>query len=320
MRYLLLVLPITAACAADDSACERAQAHVAACFPDHANVATCDPATADQIAEMPCDELAEWGGKADNPFCFWTPWLCTGDSGSSGKTIEVAVEECGPGGLCPYVTSASCGLVTLHDSHDKQVAKGFTNGNGRLTFEGLAQGTYTVKVHKRDGSLARMMLSDYTDETGTAKVGVTLDGGDAPWARFNLETGSEEQITQCAGMRGNITVKDRHGQALDREAAEWNWLVELETEGAVVDRQRPIYFEPDENIVDFKLVPRGTHTLRFVRMDIPSYEQKPNPDYARLRRLYSTDEAPIEVNINVTASQFGQTTSVSRSIVDPLAP
>jgi hypothetical protein len=164
-----------------------------------------------------------------------------------------------------------------------------------------------------------MMVSDYTDETSTARQTIELATGDAPWARFNLVTGSAELITQCADARGNITFTDAGGQELDRQEMEWSWLVELETAGAVVDRARPIFFHPDENIVSFRLLSKGSHTLRFVRMDIPSYEQKPNPDYARLRRLYSTDEPPKEYTLSVTSSQIGREINISRKVVDPLA-
>jgi len=269
---------------------------------------------------MSCEELAGWDGKADNPWCFWTPWLCTGDSGTTGKKIEVSVDECGPGGLCPYVHSASCGLVTLHDDHDKQIAKGFTSGGGRITFEGIAAGKYTVKVHKRDGSLARMMVSDYTEETASAKQQIELASGDAPWARFNLENGSQDELTQCANARGNITFTDAAGHALDREEMEWSWLVELETAGAIVDTTRPLHFDSDDtNIVSFRLLQKGSHTLRFIRMDIPSYARELNPDYEKLKRLYTTNEAPIEYTINVTASQIGDELKLDRKVIDPLA-
>lgn len=316
LRRVVAVLIPLAACASNDSACELAAAHVAACFPDHATAPVCDPDTADAITELSCNELAAWDGKADNPWCFWTPWLCTGDSGTTGKKIEVSVEECGPGGLCPYVQSASCGLVTLHDNTGAHVAKGFTSGGGRLTFENIAAGTYTVKVFERDGSLARMMVSDYTDETSTAKQTITLGSGDAPWARFNLTNGSAEAITQCANVRGNVTFTDAAGNELDRKEMEWSWLVELETNGTIVDITRPLSYATDENIVAFGLLQKGSHTIRYIRMDIPSYERKPNPDYARLRRLYSTDET-IEQTLSVTAAKIGTEIGFAKTFVDP---
>lgn len=316
LRGVVALLIPLAACASDDSACERAAEHVAACFPDHPTAPVCDPDTAESITELSCNELAGYEGKSDNPWCFWTPWLCTGGSGTSGKKIEVSVEECGPGGLCPYVQSASCGLVTLHDNTGKQVAKGFTSGGGRLTFENIAAGTYTVKVFERDGSLARMMVSDYTDETATAKQTITLGSGDAPWARFNLTNGSAEALTQCANVRGNVTFTDAGGTPLDRDEMEWSWLVELETNGTIVDITRPLSFHPDENIVAFSLLQKGNHTIRYVRMDIPSYDRKINPDYARLRRLYSTDKV-VEQTLSVTAAKIGTEIGFSRTIVDP---
>ena len=72
-------------------------------------------------------------------------------------------------------------------------------------------------------------------------------------------------------------------------------------------------------IVAFRLLSKGTHTLRYIRMNIPSYDRKANPDYERLRRLYATNDAPSEQTITVTASHVGKEISLSRKVVDPLA-
>lgn len=54
-------------------------------------------------------------------------------------------------------------------------------------------------------------------------------------------------------------------------------------------------------------------------MAIPAYEQKPNPDYARLRRLYSADHvAAIEMTVHVTEAQRGKTVAITKTITDPL--
>ena len=281
MRRLLFIALTLSACATDDD-----------------DLPTCDPGVV-------CGDDEGGEGKADSP----------------SRRIEVAVEECGPGYLCPYVQSASCGLVTLHDKTDKLVARAFSSDGGRVTFTNLANGEYTVKVQKRDGTLAKMFVSDYTDQLATAKQKLTISGGwgEAQWARFNLPNGSAAQLTQCAEVRGNITVTDADGTKLDRHESEWNWFVELERDGRVADISRLLFIYPDSNVVNFRLVPKGTSTIRYVRMDIPTYEQKPNPDYARLRRLYSTDES-IDIDVSVSSAQFGKTIDVSRKIVDPLAP
>lgn len=322
-RFALILIPFAAACASDESSCERAADHLAACFPDQATIAQCDPDTADAIADMPCSELAGWGGKSDNPYCFWTPWLCTGDgdsggSSSSSRKIEVAVDEClGLG--CSGVQSAGCGLVTLHDKDDKQIAKALTSGGGRVTFSGIPKGSYTVKVHKSDGTLASMMLSDYGDQTGPAKQKVDLGSGETPWARFSLPNGTAAAVTQCAELRGNITVTDSHGTKLDRHAAEWNWFVELVVDGDSKDLSRLLFIYPDSNVVDFGGVPKGTAKIRYYRMDIPTYAQKINPDYEQLLHDYRTSDAPLEYSVTVGSSQFNKTIDVSRKIVDPQA-
>lgn len=320
MKRLVFLLVPLAACAASDDPCGDAAAHIAACFPDHAIAApVCDPATAGDIAATSCDELAMRDGKADGWSCLWMPWLssCTGGS-SSGKKIEVAVEECGPGGLCPYVQSAPCGLVTLHKG-SAEVARGYSSGGGRLTFEGLAAGEYTVKVKTRANALATMLPDQLSDQTAPASVKVTVGSGDAPWARFELVNGSAEKLTRCAESRGNLTVKDRAGHAVDRKLVEWDWIVEHEVDGAI-ERTRPLYFFQNngENIIDFRMLHTGTHTLRFVRVNIPSYLQKPNPDYDRLRRDYAANVPPIETTFSVSASQVGKTVTIDRTITDPL--
>ncbi|MGE0395666.1 MAG: carboxypeptidase-like regulatory domain-containing protein [Kofleriaceae bacterium] len=331
MTRLAVLIPLAlVGCADTSDPCAEMSAKLAACFPDVTTIApTCDADVADQVNSMSCDELAARDGKADSWTCVWMPWLpsCSGGgSSSSGKRIEVSTEECGPGALCPYVTGASCGLVTLHQgSHE--VARGFSSSGGRFTFDGLAAGEYTVKVHERDSSLARMFVDDLSDETAPSSMKVIVESG-ATWARFNLVHGSAAAMTRCADIDGNLTVKaESTGAAVDRHLVEWDWIVELETDGAVVDRTRPLFIHHeasgsgrDENVLAFRQLRAGTHTLRFVRMDIPSYKQKPNPDYADLVRYYRADDVdPIEVTITVSAAQAsGRTITVDRTLVDPL--
>jgi hypothetical protein len=323
MKRLAFLFLSLAGCATEGDPCGAAAAHIAACFPDHAIVApSCDADSADDIASASCDELAMRDGKADGWSCVWMPWLpsCGGGGGSSssGKKIEVAVEECGPGPLCPYVQSAPCGLVTLHKG-SAEVARGYSSGGGRLTFEGLAAGEYTVKVHHRDNSLAKMLPDQLSDAQAPASSKFTVGSGETPWARFELVNGSAEKLTRCAQSRGNLTVKDRAGHAVDRALVEWDWIVEHEVDGAI-ERTRPLYFSDlgGENVIGFRMLRAGTHKLRFVRVNIPSYLQRPNPDYDRLRRDYAANVAPIETTFSVSASQIGGTVSINRTITDPL--
>lgn len=323
MNRCAAMLCLIAACApTEDDACSEASAKVAACFPEQATIApVCDPATAVEIAGSSCEDLASRDGKSDSSTCTWMPWLCTSGGGGSsgGKKIEVAVDECGGDlGGCPYVTSAACGLVTLHRSTGAEVARGYSSGGGRFTFEGVPAGTYNVKVHERTGTLAKMMVDEFASATTAANVKVTVGSGDAPWARFELVNGSAEKIMQCAALDGGLTVKDGAGHVVDRAAVAWEWIVELEVAGAVVERVRPLNYDPTKNTLDFRLVRPGTHTLRFVRMNIPEYKRQQNPDLAALRQSYSANVDPIETTVTVTNAQRGQTISISRTIVDPL--
>jgi hypothetical protein len=326
---LILVLLGATACSGGEAACEAAAETIATCFPNQA-VATCDPETAEQIAASSCDELTA-SGKADDPItCFWMPWLCSGGSTTSGGTIEVAVEECGGmrGDLCPYVTSASCALVTLHDASNAEVARGYTSAGGRFTVNGLADGNFTVKIHERDGSLATMQPYELSSNEEPAKVRVDVARGeDAPWARFALVPDSQERITQCADLAGGLTVKSPSGAEVDRHEVEWDWIVELEREGQVVERTRPLFIHheatesgQDENVLGFRTLVMGEYTVRLVRVDIPESRQRPNPDYAQLVRLYAVDAvAPIETTVKVTSAKRGKILSISQTIVDPIA-
>lgn len=328
---LLLALP---ACATDPDPCAEAAARVAVCFPDLAvasSSATCDPELAEVIAGSSCEDLAARDGKADDWTCAWMPWLCLGGGGAGGGStqpgIEVAVMECGGdfAGSCPYVQSATCGLVTLHDSTGDEVARVFSNGNGRATFFGLAEGAYQVRVHKRDGALARMQPDPLSSATTSASQALTVGGRTTPWADFNLVPGSQQAITQCADADGGITVRDSAGVEVDRREVEWEWLIELERDGEVLERTRPLFLHHeasssgvDENVVSFRLLRVGTYTVRYVRMEIPSYARRINPDYAQLRRLYSADVAPIEHNLRVSNAQRGRTVTIDRTLTDPL--
>lgn len=323
-------LVLVSACAADSGdPCADAAAKLAVCFPAQAAIApTCDADTADVIAASSCDELSARDGKADSWTCTWMPWLCASGGGSggtsSGRTIEVSVLECGggPDALCPYVQSAACGLVTLHDDGGDEIARGYSSGGGRFTFAGVPAGDYTVKVRKRDGALAKMMASEYSSATESAVLPISVDGGEAPWARFNLIGGSAALITQCANLEGGLTVTDGSGTEVDRHDVEWEWLVELEAEGEVIERTRPLFIYDETsptNVLGFDLLRPGTYTVRFVRMNIPSYKRLPNPDYAALRRYYSaTSVEPIETTVTITSAQRGKTLPFARTIVDPL--
>jgi len=323
MTRLAYLLVLAAGCsAATDDLCDEAAAKIATCFPDQGTVApTCDPTFAAEIASSSCDELAARDGKADGFTCFWMPWLCSGGSSSStGDKIEVSTEECGggPDALCPYVTGASCGLVTLHDDAGKEISRGFTSGGGRFTFSGLPKGNYRVKVHERSGSLARMMLSDLSSEQGPASIPIAVDGSDTPWARFELASGAADKVDQCADLDGGVTVKDTAGKAVDRKVVEWDWIVELEKAGEVVERSRPLFIFPDKNVLGFRMLRPGSYIVRFVRVELPEFEKKPNPDYDRLRDRYAADVDPIEVEVTVTNADRNKTITVNRTIVDPL--
>lgn len=322
MTRFAFVLMLAAGCStAADDLCDEAAAKIATCFPDQATVApTCDPAFAAEIASSSCDDLAHRDGKADGFTCFWMPWLCSSDGGSPGSTIEVSTEECGggPDSLCPYVTGASCGLVTLHDDSGNEISRGFTSGGGRFTFSGLEKGSYRVKVHERSGSLARMMLDDLSTEQGPASIPIELDGSDKPWARFELAFGAADKIDQCADVSGGLTVKDGAGKAVDRKLVEWEWIIELESAGEVLERSRPLFIFPDKNVLGFRMLRPGAYTVRFVRMDIPEFERKPNPDYDRLRDRYAADVDPIEAKLTVSNADRNKTITLNRTITDPL--
>ncbi|HEY4182527.1 MAG TPA: carboxypeptidase-like regulatory domain-containing protein [Kofleriaceae bacterium] len=335
-----------AACSTSDGdPCAAMNAKIAQCFPDVATAdQTCNEDVADRVDGMSCDELSHLDGKADDWSCVWMPWLPScgsggGDSGSggsssstSGKKIEVSTEECGGEFGCEGVSGVSCAMVTLSKG-STIVSRGYSSNGGRFTFSGLANGDYTVKVLHRDNTIAKMMADPYTSDVSSASIKVTCtssgcksnDEQNDNWARFELVNGTGAKATRCADLDGEVKLKNKSGAAVDKRLVEWDWLYEVEKDGAVFERSRPLYISNSagsdgKNVIDARDLLAGTYTVRFYRMDIPEYKQKPNPDYAQLLEDYKADGVdPIELSLTVTSAQAtGKTVTFNKTITDPL--
>ncbi len=330
--------PAAAAGAANaDAACEAAIAHVQGCFPDRQveAPAQCNAEAAAALSGQSCDDLA--AGKADSGWgCLWAPWLCVAGGGSStggssanaDGVLEVAVDQCGTDITntgCAYVTSVSCALVVV-EKGSKEVARAYTSGGGRVTFEGLEKGEYTVKVLARDGGVAKADFGDYTENLQPAEQPIALDGGETPWARFNLAPGEGDEVQACVRYDGKLTVKDDAGDVVDRHETEWSWVVAFDRGDEVFEYTRPLFMHneatssgKDENVFAFFEVFPGEHTVRFIRVDIPESARRPNPDYERLVRLYAVDGVePILKTIKIKADDVPGDVTGRMTIADPL--
>lgn len=318
-----------------DDACDRALAHVASCFPDQAAPATCDAATAAQVAATPCDVLTSADAKADNPWmCLWTPWACGGDGGgntpsSGGRTITVSVERC-LGGVfgadtCDGVGGAPCSLVVLEDAAGVEVARAYT-GDGSVHFEGIGAEAHTARVLDRAGNTATAVFGDYAPEVAPAQIAVAAGTEDTKVYLY-LQGGGEDTVRACSTVRGNLDVFDAEGTRLDAETIEWGWLVRsLEADGTVAI-SRPFRVHPEasdsgawENDFSLHQVFPGEHLVEFIQMDIPEYARRNNPDYAQLLRLYAVSSVEIEaLTLSVAADDVPEDLYFEYAITLPAA-
>jgi len=110
VRATLTLVALLAACGPEDPAadpCEQAAEHRAECLGDYVTPPICDDAaeaTATQILDMDCDELAAWSsseqGKADGAFCDWLGTGCTPDEPIFNGPACTSDAQCGSGSTC----------------------------------------------------------------------------------------------------------------------------------------------------------------------------------------------------------------------------
>ena len=80
---------LSACSAADTDTCRLADEHLQRCFPGQAPgpIESCDPALAENLLQLGCQEIAQGAGKTDWWCTPWTWWLCDGGTGGVTRTL-----------------------------------------------------------------------------------------------------------------------------------------------------------------------------------------------------------------------------------------
>ena len=293
---LIALVLTTAACDAapepTGDACLEAQAHVDACGMDIALPDTCEASEAQAILDADCEQLAD-AGKADgcNPF-FW--WTCVGGgngSASDPEEVTVRVKECGDyfGGVdCSVEWGAgSCIAVVAEDREGNVVATELTSVHGSVRFD-LEPGDYVVRVLDRNDRETAMIDGNPLGNNETeqpARFEVTVGGGGDNELEVWLKRGTgEAELQRCAGASA-IVSGTCDGAAMDVDETEWSWFVtfdDAETgERIDISRAHVRWFEEIEaqrNVAWGNDLPPGRYELNVHRMDIPSWQRRPNSD------------------------------------------
>ncbi len=316
--------------------CDDAAAKLSACFPEQPASDACHAGTAQRILDASCDELASADTKADGGWiCFWNPFLCAGGGSDTpaedaGHTLFVGASRCGAdlAGFddCTYYFSSPCtAIAVLRDG--EEVARGFTSQHGNARFDGLAAGDYEVRVLDRDGAIPQQVTGLVSSTYSPASAQVTLGGEAEARVAFDLPHDSEAAVVQCAPVTVEVAVQTASGEPVVAQDVEWQWFVRFEQADGTVGILRPFAFHPDAtgrddyiNQATFHRIYAGTHTVEFIRMDIPSWRQRNNPDYADLLDRYpAEDVAPVVLSLSLGADQVPEGARLTHTLVDPLS-
>lgn len=306
--------------------CAEAVAHLQSCFPNQPISSECHAETAQQILQTSCEDLAAMDGKADGGWmCIWMPWLCSG-GGDDNREVSVFVERCagtyGPTD-CYGTNSAPCTLVVLEDAEGEEIARQYTGAHGSAQFDEVPEGKAYVRVLDRAGNTTTQVVGDYSYSTTEAKVEVPED--DEP-IRIYLPGDSEPTVKACSKLKGYLDVVDGAGERLDAEEIEWGWLVRFLAADGTVELTRSLPVHPHasasdawENNFYFDRTYAGEHVFEFIRMDIPSYARKSNPDYEYLLDRYAVESIPPEsVGLSVDAADVPSDLELRHAFTDPL--
>ncbi|MBT9559523.1 MAG: hypothetical protein IV100_26065 [Myxococcales bacterium] len=316
--------------------CAAATAKLQSCFPGEAVPPTCDEATAVDIASQSCSELQASGGKSDSPLtCLWMPWLCAGGSTTTPSETEasaltIAVSHCWGSAFseddCSGTSSLSCAQVVLFDASGSEVARAFSGEGGITRFDDIEPGTYTVRVLDRSGKLAKQVVGDLATSVEPAEIVVDVTS-EPTRAELNLTMASQETVRACSFVGVDLLVTNAAGEKLDPDEVEWSWIVRYERPDGEIELTRPFRYgaeaETEADVINRFGVHRiysGEHTFEAIRVDIPSYERKNNPDYESLlerRRVDGVDAQAI--TLKVLKKDLPTDLEFETSIVDPLA-
>lgn len=313
--------------------CAQANAKLAACFPEQATSDACHGGTAQRIVDASCDALATADAKADGGWmCFWTPWLCAGGGGGSAPeqyTLFVGTSRCGTdygaGDDCTYYYASACTEVGLFKD-GVEVARGFSSTHGNVRFDLAEKGDYEVRVFDRTGEVTTQITGTFEYSYVPAIEAVTV--GDAAEVRlgFDLPNDSEAKVKQCAPVTVDLAVETAAGDRVDSKQVEWDWFVRFLQPDGSIEVLRPFSIHPDAtgeadyvNRATFHGIYKGESLVEFIRMDIPSWRQENNPDYAALLERYAVESVdPVAVPFTLEAEQIPAGADLRYGVVDPL--
>jgi hypothetical protein len=295
----LAAIALAPACASEDATdvCQAAADHMRTCFPNDAvaSAESCDPATAESVLAMDCNQLEAGleSAKSDGYYdvwaaqwCGWWGVMCSGTStGSTSKpgsssgstssgtttqagrgTLEISASSEYGGPLSSAVQAVRCAAIRVVDSKGSVVHEGYTTPGGRTTVPNLAAGKYTVELLSRAGDVA-------------GKRDVSVKKNKSAWAYLTIAEEDATAVQQCITVRGDVTLLEcgAEGTPNDRE-----WAVRaVPTEES--DLTRDAFWTTFNNTLSpsepariyngsFALIylPIGRYELEFIRLDLPS--------------------------------------------------
>jgi hypothetical protein len=313
-RFLIVALLLVGAQACgptDESAhhdsadlCAQANAKLSECFPDQPAGDGCHGATAQLILDQSCEDLASVDAKADGSWmCFWNPWLCrSGSSQPQTYTLMVGTSRCGAGLLgdndCTYYYSSSCTAVALYRD-GIEVARDHSSLHGSVRFELDEPGDYEVHVLDRQDAVATQLEGLVSYQRTPAIKAVSIGNSGEARVNFDLPHDSEEAVKRCAPVRIDLSVETAAGNAISAQDVEWQWFVRFLQDDGTVGLTRPFAIHPDAsgeadyvNRAYFSQVYAGVHMVEFVRMNIPEWARRNNPDYQALLERYAVRSVP----------------------------
>ena len=311
--------------------CDQARAKLLECFPDQTPGDSCHGATAQQILDESCEELASHDGKSDGGWiCFWNPWLCSGGSSETPTyALTVGTSRCGTsilgGNDCHYYSSSSCTTVAVYQE-GVEITRGHTGRHGTVRFEFDEPGEYEVRVLDRNEEVADQLRGFVTYEASPAIRTVTFGESREERFGFNLSHDSQELMQRCAPVTVELGAQTLSGEPVVAQDVEWDWLIRFQQANGTEEVKRAFAIHPDAtgeedfvNRAHFHWTYGGDHIVEFVRVNIPEWQRRPNPDYEDLLRRYAVSSVQsLEEPYTLLDEDIPSGDKLSIVLIDPL--
>lgn len=239
--------------------CQRAQAHVSACFPDEeiAAQSSCTQESATALLAESCDDLARQSAssKADgscSPLFFWR---------KCNKGLDIKMLAACHDGRCDWSDgvhySNECFQYEVRDAQGNVVAADRSRSGESLLTADLPDGEYSVVVVRRDGADARPLVDASNADTFNPLAGLpsydivlptfTVQGGkrdkNEMWLVFDdAEMG---QLRQCGTLSPKVQMICG-GEVQQSTDGQYDWYMTIEPVSAdafvgEANRNAPIY-------------------------------------------------------------------------------